>query len=88
MLQYISFYYNINIATFVGFQIAVYAYVVLRILLHTQAQVARVNAKRASCYVIRLWFGMYMCLHMTILTSGNSLKHILKMAAHCNVDTS
>ena len=44
MLQYISFYYNINIATFVGFQIAVYAYVVLRILLHTQAQVARVNA--------------------------------------------
>ena len=37
LLQYISFYFNINIATFVGFQIAVYAYVVL------QAQVARVN---------------------------------------------
>ena len=30
LLQYISFYFNINIATFVGFQIAVYAYVVLR----------------------------------------------------------
>ena len=29
-LQYISIYFNINIATFVGFQIAVYAYVVLR----------------------------------------------------------
>ena len=30
LLQYISFYFNINIATFVGFQIAIYAYVVLR----------------------------------------------------------
>ena len=40
LLQYISFYFNINIATFVGFQIAKYAYAVLR----TQAQVARVNA--------------------------------------------
>ena len=30
LLKYISFYFNINIATFVGFQIAVYAYVVLR----------------------------------------------------------
>ena len=29
LLQYISFYFNINIATFIGFQIAVYAYVVL-----------------------------------------------------------
>ena len=28
--QYISFYFNINIATFVGFQIALYAYFVLR----------------------------------------------------------
>ena len=28
LLQYISFYFNINIATFVGFQIAVFAYVV------------------------------------------------------------
>ena len=34
LLQYISFYFNINIATFVGFQIAVCAYVVLRTL-HT-----------------------------------------------------
>ena len=38
-LQYISFHFNINIATFVGFQIAVYAYIVLR-LLHT-SQAAR-----------------------------------------------
>ena len=30
LLQYISFYFNINIATFVGFQIAVYANVLLR----------------------------------------------------------
>ena len=30
LLQYISFYFNINIATFVCFQIAIYAYVVLR----------------------------------------------------------
>ena len=27
-------------------------------------------------YVIWLWFGMYMCLHIIILTSGKSLKHI------------
>ena len=27
--QYISFYFNINIATFVAFQIALYAYVVV-----------------------------------------------------------
>ena len=31
----ISFYFNINIATFVGFQIAVYAYVVLRNFTYT-----------------------------------------------------
>ena len=37
LLQYIRVYFNINIAAFVGFQIAVYAYVVLRIE-------ARVNA--------------------------------------------
>ena len=42
-LQYISFYFNINIATFVGFQIAVYAYVVLRTFTYTN-QVDRVNA--------------------------------------------
>ena len=36
LLQYISFYFNINIATFVAFQIAVYAYVNLCcVLLHT-----------------------------------------------------
>ena len=37
LLQYISFYFNIKIATFVGFQIAVYTYVVLRTFtyLHT-----------------------------------------------------
>ena len=34
LLKYISFYFNINIATFVGFQIAVYAYVVLRTFTH------------------------------------------------------
>ena len=35
LLQYISFYFNINFAAFVGFQIAVYAYVVLRIFTYT-----------------------------------------------------
>ena len=35
LLQYIIFYFNINIATFVGFQIAVYAYVVLRTFTYT-----------------------------------------------------
>ena len=45
LLPYISFYFNINIATFVGFQIAVYCMHTLRcVLLHTQAQVAGVNA--------------------------------------------
>ena len=34
-LQYISFYFNIDIATFVGFQIAVFVYVELRKFLHT-----------------------------------------------------
>ena len=39
MLQYISFYFNIDIATFDCFQIAIYAYVVhlCCVLLHTQA---------------------------------------------------
>ena len=44
LLQYISFYFNINIATFVGFQIVVYAYIVLHTFTYTQAQVAWVNA--------------------------------------------
>ena len=35
LLQYISSYFNINMATFVGFQIAIYAYVVLRIFTYT-----------------------------------------------------
>ena len=35
LLQYISFYFNIKIATFVGLQIAVYAYVVLRTFTYT-----------------------------------------------------
>ena len=35
MLQYISFYFNINIATFDCFQIAIYAYVVLRTFTYT-----------------------------------------------------
>ena len=43
-LQYISIYFIINIATFVGFQIVVYAYVVLRTFTYTSRQVARVNA--------------------------------------------
>ena len=42
LLQYISFYLNINIATFVSFQIAVYMHTLCCVLLHTQ--VARVNA--------------------------------------------
>ena len=29
LLQYISFYFNVNIATFVCFQIAVYAYIAI-----------------------------------------------------------
>ena len=37
LLQYISFYFNINIGTFVGFQIAVYAYVVLRTFTYTSS---------------------------------------------------
>ena len=36
LLQYISFYFNINIATFVGFQIAVFANVVLRTFTYTR----------------------------------------------------
>ena len=35
LLQYISFYFNIDIATFVCFQIAIYAYVVLRTFTYT-----------------------------------------------------
>ena len=35
LLQYISFYFNINLATFVGFQTAVFAYVVLRNFTYT-----------------------------------------------------
>ena len=35
-LQYVSFYFNINIATFVGFQIVVYAYRVLRTFTYTR----------------------------------------------------
>ena len=44
-LQYISSYFNINIATFVGFQIAIYAYVVLRCRTFTYTRPSsRVNA--------------------------------------------
>ena len=32
--QYVSFYLNINMVSFVGFHIAVYAYVVLRIYVY------------------------------------------------------
>ena len=35
LLQYICFYININITTFVDFQIAIYAYVVLRTFTYT-----------------------------------------------------
>ena len=44
LLQYITFYFNINMATFVGFQIAVYAYIVLRTFTHTSPS-SRVNAR-------------------------------------------
>ena len=36
LLQYISFYFNINIATFVGFLITVHAYFVLRTFTFTR----------------------------------------------------
>ena len=47
LLQYIIFHFKINIATFVGFQIAVYAYVVLSTFTYT-TQVARVHASKAG----------------------------------------
>ena len=49
-IQYINFYFTIYIATtFVSFQIAVYAYIVLRTFTYKTGQVARVNAQRVSC---------------------------------------
>ena len=36
LVKYLSFYFNINIVTFVGFQIAVHAYVVLRTFTYTR----------------------------------------------------
>ena len=73
LLQYINFYFNINIATFVDFEIAVYAYVVLRTFTYscTQGQVARVNAYRASCY-ISICFSTLPTQHTTSIYNNSS----------------
>ena len=47
-LQYISSYFNINIATFVGFQIVVYAYVVLRTFTYTSPVLIKKHAEQNS----------------------------------------
>ena len=61
LLQYISFYFNINIATFVVFQIAVSCIYVVTgaayFYIHMQAQVARVyNAYSSAGVLLYLLF--------------------------------
>ena len=58
LLQYISFQFNIDIATFVGFRIAVYAYVVLRTFTYTSPSSPSLRPSRR----LVLYNSMIFCL--------------------------
>ena len=77
LLQYISFYFNINFAAFVGFQIAVYAYVVLRIL-HTQ--LTSPSSPSLKCLAGVLLYLFYKLCHILII---NSILYKAICMPHC-----